>query len=57
MRWFIRFFAKNQWARKKLGGKWERVVGGQWDEVPDWSTPTSRPDIYGAGSIPDREEW
>jgi hypothetical protein len=57
MRWFVRLFTKSQWARKMLGGKWERVVGGSWEEVQEWSTPRSRPEVYGAGSIPEREEW
>jgi hypothetical protein len=56
IRWIYRFFARAQWARKKMGGKWERV-GSQWERVQEWSSPRSRPDLYGTGSIPEREEW
>jgi len=56
MRWLIRRFAQHQWARLKLGGKWEKHQEG-WVEVLDWSSPRTHPDLYGAGSIPEREEW
>lgn len=51
-----RFLWRYQWARRRQGGKWERW-DGHWVPVPAWSTPRERPDLYGPGRVPDREEW
>lgn len=51
-----RFLWQHEWARRRAGGKWERW-SGQWAPVDDWSTPKERPDDYGGGRIPEREDW
>lgn len=45
-----------EWARRRAGGKWERWED-RWGPVDEWSTPRDRPEQYGAGLIPAREEW
>lgn len=49
-------FAHVKGVRRRAGGKWERW-GGQWVPVEDWSTPTERPEEYGRGETPEREDW
>ena len=51
-----KFLWRYQWARRRHGGKWERW-GSEWVPVQDWSSPADRPDEYGAGELPQREEW
>jgi len=51
-----RFLWAYRWARRRHGGKWERW-GARWVPVADWSTPSERPDDYGSGHTPEREDW
>ncbi len=51
-----KFLWKYRWARQRQGGKWERW-DEDWQPVNDWSTPTTRPEMYGAGMVPEREDW
>lgn len=44
------------WARRLQGGRWERW-GDRWVPVDEWSTPRDRPELYGSGRVPEREEW
>ena len=55
-RLIYRFFTQEQWAREKLGGKWERWVYS-WVQVEEWSDPRSHPEQYAMGVVPDREDW
>lgn len=53
-----RFLWRYQWARRRHGGKWERWPDPEgWVPVRDWSTPRERPDDYGRGHTPEREDW
>jgi hypothetical protein len=51
-----KFLWKYRWARQRQGGKWERW-DEDWQPVNDWSTPVTRPEMYGAGKTPAREDW
>lgn len=51
-----RFLWQHRWARRRSGGKWERW-DDRWIPVDDWSTPAERPDDYGRGLTPEREDW
>lgn len=50
------FLWRYRWARRCRGGRWERW-GERWVPVAEWSTPRDRPEEYGRGRVPDREEW
>jgi hypothetical protein len=50
------FLWKYRWARQRQGGKWERWESN-WVPVDEWSTPRTRPDEYGRGLTPEREDW
>jgi len=56
LRLIYRFFTQESWAREKLGGKWERW-DSRWGQVEDWSDPRTRPQEYGEGKVPERENW
>jgi len=51
-----KFLWGSRWARQRVGGKWERW-GEDWEPVSDWSTPKEKPELYGSGVVPEREEW
>lgn len=51
-----KFLWRHRWARQRQGGKWERW-DSQWQPVKEWSTPSTRPDMYGQGKTPEREDW
>jgi len=51
-----KFLWNYRWARQRQGGKWERW-DEDWQPVSDWSTPRTRPEMYGAGKTPEREDW
>jgi hypothetical protein len=51
-----KFLWNYRWARQRQGGRWERWEN-HWQPVKEWSTPTTRPEKYGQGMTPEREEW